>query len=87
MSSLISFLSPGLPSTRGEDLQMKCLLEMYGLKVKAVMQYIEPVITLFSLAVHSNKWYNLKYRVIYCYACVIHLSHNFYMPTSGYLRH
>jgi SWI/SNF-related matrix-associated actin-dependent regulator of chromatin subfamily A protein 2/4 len=24
---------PGLPSTRGEDLQMKCLLELYGLKV------------------------------------------------------
>uniref|UniRef100_A0A452XYE8 Uncharacterized protein n=1 Tax=Aegilops tauschii subsp. strangulata TaxID=200361 RepID=A0A452XYE8_AEGTS len=26
----------GLPSTRGEDLQMKCLLELYGLKVNAM---------------------------------------------------
>lgn len=31
---------------------MKCLLELYGLKVKLVMQYIEPEITLFLLAVH-----------------------------------
>jgi hypothetical protein len=32
-SSLSLFFVPGLPSTRGEDLQMKCLLELYGLKV------------------------------------------------------
>ena len=32
---------------------MKCLLELYGLKVKSVMQYIESEITLFLLAAHS----------------------------------
>ena len=35
-ANLVSCYVPGLPSTRGEDLQMKCLLELYGLKVNAM---------------------------------------------------
>jgi len=30
------FLEPVLPSNRGEDLQTKCLLELYGLKVNLI---------------------------------------------------
>jgi hypothetical protein len=33
IDNIVSCYVPGLPSTRGEDLQMKCLLELYGLKV------------------------------------------------------
>nr|CAB3460189.1 unnamed protein product [Digitaria exilis] len=41
----------GLPSTRGEDLQMKCLLELYGLKVTGSSRRLEhklPAVLTFS---------------------------------------
>ena len=31
-------VDPELPSSRGEDLQTKCLLELYGLKVKFILE-------------------------------------------------
>jgi len=60
------FLSvPGLPSTRGEDLQMKCLLELYGLKVTRLSRRL----SIDYFAVLSSWWLLIWYGFLLASLC------------------